>query len=208
MLVQSAFDHRYALNKLSKDGGLVRRKPALVPTDAFDENCAGQDRYADFGDATGFGYKFFSQPEWRIGDNPVKRPGLVGGRQEVTNLVVAVVESIGSVGLRKISLRNLSMCPAPHAGSRQVSFPRSPYRGSTCSNRARVAQGGVGKSSLLSFASVRWAITACDRFCMMVYIPNQTVSADYALRARERKGNKHGRMWLSTVCGAPRSGGV
>jgi len=31
---------------------------------------------------------------------------------------------------------------------------------------ARVAQGGVGKSSRLFFASARWAITACDVFCM------------------------------------------
>jgi hypothetical protein len=54
------------------------------------------------------------------------------------------------------------MCPRPQAGSRQVMVRRGPLEEIACSTRARVAQGGVGKSSRLVFPSVRWAITACD----------------------------------------------
>jgi hypothetical protein len=60
----------------------------------------------------------------------------------------------------KYSSNTLAMCPAPHAGSKHVSFFRFLLSPITCSSRARVAHGGVGKSSRLSLASDRWAITA------------------------------------------------
>src|SRR5215471_17797254 len=60
------------------------------------------------------------------------------------------------------------MCPRPHAGSRHVIELRVLLETTTCSIRARVAQGGVGKSSRLFFSSALCAITACDVFCMCI----------------------------------------
>ena len=57
------------------------------------------------------------------------------------------------------------MKPRLQVGSRQLMPPSSCVLPMTCSTSARVAHGGVGKSSRLSDASARWAITACDRFC-------------------------------------------
>src|SRR5262245_49517308 len=59
------------------------------------------------------------------------------------------------------------MCPRPQAGSRHVIELRALLEMMTCSMRARVAQGGVGKSSRLFFSSALCAITACDVFCIM-----------------------------------------
>src|SRR6516165_12537482 len=56
------------------------------------------------------------------------------------------------------------MCPRPQAGSRQVMEASDCLETITCSISARVAQGGVGKSSRLFFSSALWAITACDVF--------------------------------------------
>ena len=58
------------------------------------------------------------------------------------------------------------MCPRPQAGSRQVIELRESLDTMTCSMRARVAHGGVGKSSRLFFSSALCAITACDVFCI------------------------------------------
>src|SRR5262249_48468191 len=59
------------------------------------------------------------------------------------------------------------MCPRPQAGSRHVIALRVLLPTTTCSMRARVAQGGVGKSSRLFFSSALCAITACDVFCIV-----------------------------------------
>src|SRR5262249_35833616 len=59
------------------------------------------------------------------------------------------------------------MCPRPQAGSRHVIELRVLLPTTTCSMRARVAHGGVGKSSRLFFSSALCAITACDVFCIV-----------------------------------------
>src|SRR5712671_273307 len=64
------------------------------------------------------------------------------------------------------------MCPRPHAGSRQDIELKSCLDSRTCSTRARVAHGGVGKSSKLFFSSARCAITACEVFCMCSTTPD------------------------------------
>src|SRR6266508_6062121 len=60
------------------------------------------------------------------------------------------------------------MWPRPQAGSRHVIELRTLLPTTTCSIRARVAQGGVGKSSRLFLSSALCAITACDVFCMCI----------------------------------------
>src|SRR5262249_35947290 len=70
------------------------------------------------------------------------------------------------------------LCPAPQAGSRHVMVANSPGFRRTCSSRARVAHGGVGKSSALSFGSTRCAVTALDVFF------NQHSRTNHAVAAR------------------------
>ena len=64
--------------------------------------------------------------------------------------------------LSKYSANAADICPRPQAGSRQV-----PCGAITYSARARVAQGGVGKSSRASLGDARCAITASDVFCWL-----------------------------------------
>ena len=53
---------------------------------------------------------------------------------------------------------------------RWVGVPNGTPCSMTCSTNARVAQGGVGKSSKLSRLSERCDITACDLFCIDFYL--------------------------------------
>src|SRR5215212_10221645 len=65
----------------------------------------------------------------------------------------------------KYSASTFDMCPTPQAGSKQDRDFSWPGLATTCSIRARVAQGGVGKSSRLSLGSILVAITALEVFC-------------------------------------------
>src|SRR5262245_34554605 len=68
----------------------------------------------------------------------------------------------------KYSVKALDMWPLPQAGSHTDILARSSPVPLSFSHKARVAHGGVGKSSRLSRASKRWDITAWDVFCLMI----------------------------------------
>src|SRR5215510_16494733 len=68
----------------------------------------------------------------------------------------------------KYSVKALDMWPLPQAGSHTDILARSSPVPLSFSHKARVAHGGVGKSSRLSRASKRWDITAWDVFCLII----------------------------------------
>ena len=82
--------------------------------------------------------------------HPLLRDVYEGKRVEAEPHSLGTPSAVG-----RFIVRTLAIWPAPQAGSRQVIEVNADLSSMTYSISPRVAQGGVGKSSGLSFGSIR-----------------------------------------------------
>jgi hypothetical protein len=78
-----------------------------VARNAFDEDGAGENRYAITGDIESPQDKLLAELEWRVRNYPVERPRSERAAQEVTDLSVAIAMGVGGRNGPKIFSQNL-----------------------------------------------------------------------------------------------------